>query len=106
VLALPPAAHKAGRKTGKARLIGLPAVSQAIIANQTAGGSESYVFAPASGKGPVNVSKLAVAIIGAIVAGFQPHGMARAFVATAVVQVLVPVVALSRGRSPQGRSGH
>jgi hypothetical protein len=37
---------------------------------------------------------LAVGIIGAVVARFQPHGMARAFVATGVAQALVAVSAL------------
>jgi hypothetical protein len=40
---------------------------------------------------------LAVAIIGAVIARFQPHGMARALVATALAQGLVAVVALIAG---------
>lgn len=43
---------------------------------------------------------LAVAIIGAVIARFQPHGMARALVATALAQALVAVIALIDG------SGH
>ena len=38
---------------------------------------------------------LAVGIIGAIFARFQPHGMARALVATALAQTLVTVIALT-----------
>jgi hypothetical protein len=37
---------------------------------------------------------LAVGIIGAIIARFRPHGMARALFATALAQALVPVIAL------------
>lgn len=40
---------------------------------------------------------LAVGIIGAIIAHFQPHGMARALVATALAQMLVAVIALLAG---------
>ena len=37
---------------------------------------------------------LAVGVIGALIARFQPHGMARALCATAFAQMLVPVIAL------------
>jgi hypothetical protein len=37
---------------------------------------------------------LAVGLIGAIIARFRPHGMARALFATALAQALVPVIAL------------
>jgi hypothetical protein len=40
---------------------------------------------------------LAVGIIGAVIARFQPHGMARALVATALAQALVAVIALIAG---------
>ena len=40
---------------------------------------------------------LAIGIIGAIIARFQPHGMARALVATALAQALVGVIALIAG---------
>jgi len=40
---------------------------------------------------------LAIALIGAVVARFQPQGMARALVATAIAQALVAVVALVMG---------
>ena len=40
---------------------------------------------------------LAVGIIGALIARFQPHGMARASVATALAQALVGVIALVIG---------
>ena len=40
------------------------------------------------------VGVLAVGIIGAIIARFQPHGMARALFAMALAQALVPVIAL------------
>ena len=40
------------------------------------------------------VGVLAVGFIGAIIARFRPHGMAHAMFATAIAQVLVPVIAL------------
>ena len=49
------------------------------------------------GDGPVNVmylGVLAVGFIGAFIARFQPRGMALALFATAVAQMLVPVIAL------------
>ena len=41
---------------------------------------------------------LAVGIIGAIIARFRPHGMARALFATALAQALVPVIELIIGK--------
>ncbi len=40
---------------------------------------------------------VAIGIIGAIIAHFQPQGMARALFATALAQVLVAVIALIAG---------
>ena len=40
---------------------------------------------------------LAVGIISAVIARFQPHGMARALVATALAQALVAVIAIFAG---------
>ena len=40
---------------------------------------------------------LLVWMIGAIIARFQPHGMARALIATALAQALVAVIALIAG---------
>jgi hypothetical protein len=40
---------------------------------------------------------LAVGVLGAVIARFQPHGMARALVATALAQALVAVIALIAG---------
>ncbi len=45
---------------------------------------------------------LAVGIIGAISARFQPHGMARALYATAFAQALVAVIALIAGLGSTG----
>jgi len=54
------------------------------------------------------VGVLAVGIIGAIIARFRPHGMARALFATALAQALVAVIALIFGLgsgSPPGVLG-
>ena len=40
---------------------------------------------------------LAVGLIGAVIARFRPHGMARALFATALAQALVAVIALALG---------
>ena len=40
---------------------------------------------------------LAVGIIGAVIARFEPHGMARALIATALAQAIVAVIALIAG---------
>ncbi|MCU7933050.1 MAG: site-specific integrase [Candidatus Thiodiazotropha sp. (ex Codakia rugifera)] len=57
VITLPPNAHKTGRSTGKSRVIGLPAAAQAIIANQKGSEPDDFVFPPARGNGPINLSK-------------------------------------------------
>lgn len=49
---------------------------------------------------------LAVGIIGAIIARFGPHGMARALFAMAVAQALVPGVALIAGMVPAYNSAY
>ncbi len=56
LLVLPPTAHKTGRKTGKARIIGLPAAAQAIIARQPQGELDKLVFPPTRG-GTIAVQK-------------------------------------------------
>lgn len=43
-ITLPPGTHKTGRRTGKPRVIGLPAVAQAIIARQPKGQPDAFVF--------------------------------------------------------------
>ncbi len=43
------------------------------------------------------IGVFAVGIMGAIIARFQPHGMARALFATALAQALVAVIALIAG---------
>jgi len=48
------------------------------------------------------IGVLAIAIIGAIIARFQPHGMARALHATALAQALVAVIALIAGFGSTG----
>lgn len=57
VLVLPPSAHKTGKRTGSPRIIGLPAAAQAIIAKQTQGDADDFVFAPAKGEGAVSLAK-------------------------------------------------
>jgi integrase len=57
-ITLPPAAHKTGRKTGKPRVIGLPAAAQALVARQPQRSPDDYVFEPAHGVGPINLTKI------------------------------------------------
>jgi len=46
------------------------------------------------------IGVIAVGIVGAIIARFEPHGMAHAMVATALAQALVAVIALIAFISP------
>jgi integrase len=57
LITLPPKAHKTGARTGKPRIIGLPAEAQAIIARQPEGEPTDYVFKPSKGKGRLNIAK-------------------------------------------------
>ena len=54
-ITLPPTAHKTGKKTGKPRIIALPAAAQAIIAKQPTDGE--FVFTPAKGDGALALSQ-------------------------------------------------
>ena len=57
LIALPPKAHKTGSRTGKPRIIGLPTEAQAIIARQTKGEPDDYVFRPSKGEGTLAIAK-------------------------------------------------
>ena len=57
IIEIPRAEHKTGKKTEEPRIIGLPSAAQQIIANQPSDKSAVYVFPPASGAGPINLSK-------------------------------------------------
>ncbi len=50
-------AHKTGRKTGKPRIMNLPAAALAIIQRQPAGEPDDYVFRPAKGSGCITLSR-------------------------------------------------
>ena len=54
---IPPNAHKTGSRTGKPRIITLPAAAQAIIARQPEGEPTDYVFKPAKGEGAMALTK-------------------------------------------------
>jgi len=56
-IVLPPQSHKTGRKTGKPREIILPSAARLIIARQTEGGPDDFVFAPSRGNGAIALSK-------------------------------------------------
>lgn len=77
LLTLPPSNHKTGRKTGKPRVIGLPAAAQAIIARQAEGEPSDFVFPPSSGKGPISLSKtwVKVRIEAELPDGIGMHGL-------------------------------
>jgi integrase len=77
LITLPPSSHKTGRRTGKARVIGLPAAAQAVIACQPAGEPDAFVFAPASGTGPIVLSKLwrRVRVEAGLPEGIGLHGL-------------------------------
>jgi integrase len=77
MLVLPPAAHKTGRKTGKPREIGLPAVAQAIIARQPERKPDDFVFQPSKGDGAISLSKIwrAVRAEAELPEGIGLHGL-------------------------------
>ena len=56
-IVLPAGGHKTGRKTGKPRVIHLPAAAQQIVACQPEGGPDDFVFSPSKGEGPVSLAK-------------------------------------------------
>ncbi|WP_413207003.1 tyrosine-type recombinase/integrase [Rhodospirillum sp. A1_3_36] len=57
IITLPANGHKSGRKTGEARVIGLPALAQAVIARQPLGGAGDYVFKAMKGTGVISLSE-------------------------------------------------
>jgi site-specific recombinase XerD len=56
-IVLPASGHKTGRRTGKPRVIHLPAAAQQIIACQPEGNPDDFVFSPSKGEGPVSLAK-------------------------------------------------
>lgn len=58
LITLPPSAHKAGHRTGKPRIIALPAEAQAIIARQPGGDPDAFVFKPAKGTGALSLGNV------------------------------------------------
>jgi integrase len=56
LLSLPAGAHKAGRRTGKPRVIGLPVVAQTIVLRQPKAEPPELVFASSRG-GAISLSK-------------------------------------------------
>ena len=77
LITIPPKAHKAGHRTGKPRIIALPAEAQAIIARQPEGDPDSRVFRPAKGIGPISFTKSwpAVRTAAALPANIGLHGL-------------------------------
>jgi integrase len=55
-IVLPKGAHKTGHKTGKPRIISLPAAAQAIVARQPEGDPNDYVFRTRN-NGPVTLAE-------------------------------------------------
>ena len=56
-IVLPAREHKTGGKTGKPRVIALPAAAQMIIARQAEGDPGDLVFPPARGDRPISLTK-------------------------------------------------
>lgn len=57
VITIPAKSHKTGHRTGKPRIISLPTAAQAIIARQTEGAPDDFVFKPAKGDGAISLTK-------------------------------------------------
>ena len=77
LLTLPATAHKTGRKTGKPRIISLPAAAQQIVARQPEGAPDSFVFSRSKGDGPVLLAKpwRTIRAEADLPAGFGLHGL-------------------------------
>ncbi|AUN94821.1 site-specific integrase [Pseudazoarcus pumilus] len=56
-IVLPPHAHKTGHRSGKPRIIMLPAEAQAIIARQPAGEADDYVFRAWRADSPIELGR-------------------------------------------------
>ncbi len=76
-LTLPLDEHKTGRKTGEARVIGLPALAQTIIARQPAGDPDDLVFRPARGGDRMDLTRpwSIVRTAAKLPAGIGLHGL-------------------------------
>jgi integrase len=76
LLTIPAKAHKTGHKTGKPRVLALPAAAQEIVARQPAGGPDGFVFAAANG-GPVLLAKpwRTIRVEANLPAGIGLHGL-------------------------------
>nr|WP_246215829.1 hypothetical protein [Microvirga makkahensis] len=88
----------AARMTGDAQY--RAAVGMAVVAAFTLVWINLAVGIIGSEDDPANLmygGVLAVAMIGAVIARFRPHGMARALAATALAQALVGAIALAAG---------
>jgi len=89
------AARKAGNIAHRAAVcVALAAALLLVWINLAVGGIIKEPDELANG---MYIGVLAVGFIGAIIARFQPHGMARALFATALAQALVAVIALIFG---------
>jgi len=58
MVTLPRHAHKSGHRTGKSRVIALPAEAVAIVSRQPRGLGAEYVFAATKGSGPIALDKV------------------------------------------------
>ncbi|MGO3934484.1 site-specific integrase [Rhodopseudomonas pseudopalustris] len=76
-ITLPLDAHKTGRKTGQARVIGLPAIAAAVIARQPKGEPDDLVFRPARGGAKLDLTKpwAIVRAAAGLPAGIGLHGL-------------------------------
>jgi integrase len=77
VLTLPAQAHKTGRKTGNPRTITLPTAAQEIVARQSKGAADGFVFSPANGERPVLLAKpwRTIRVEAALPEGIGLHGL-------------------------------
>lgn len=76
-ISIPKQSHKTGAKTGKPRVILLPAVAAAIIDAQPRGKADDFVFKPSKGEGAISLSKpwRSVRTEAALPEGIGLHGL-------------------------------
>jgi integrase len=82
--------HKTGHKTGKPRIINLPAAVQEIIARQPEGEPSDYVFRPSKGAGAISVQKPWTAVRAEAGLAMGTHGLRHSMATLLAVEVLKP----------------
>ena len=84
---IPATRHKTGHKTGKPRVLQLPAAAMAIIARQPQGAPNDFVFRPAKGAGCIALSRpwMRLHQAAGLPAGLSLHGLRHSLASSLAV---------------------